>query len=87
MIALGARHLPESRDPGVTGTIDYLGALAGVVFLTGVTFVFIEGPVLGWSSPAVLAMTLASLAGLAAFLVRERRAATPMLPLSMFGAR
>jgi len=43
--------------------------------------------VLGWSSPAVLAMTLASLAGLAAFLVRERRAAAPMLPLSMFGAR
>jgi MFS family permease len=87
VIALGARHLPESRDPGVTGAIDYAGALAGVVFLTGVTFVFIEGPVLGWSSPAVLAMTLASLAGLAAFLVRERRAATPMLPLSMFGAR
>jgi EmrB/QacA subfamily drug resistance transporter len=87
VVALGARHLPESRDPGVTGAIDYAGALAGVVFLTGVTFVFIEAPVLGWSSPAVLAMTLASLAGLAAFLVRERRAAAPMLPLSMFGAR
>ncbi len=87
VIALGVRHLPESRDPSVTGAIDYPGALAGVVFLTGVTFVFIEAPVLGWSSPAVLAMTLASLAGLAAFLVRERRAAAPMLPLSMFGAR
>ncbi len=34
VVALGARHVPESRDPGATGTIDYPGALAGVVFLT-----------------------------------------------------
>ena len=87
VVALGARHLPESRDLSVTGTIDYAGALAGVVFLTGLTFAFIEAPVLGWSSPAVLAMILASVAGLAAFLAREHRAAAPMLPLSIFGQR
>ena len=68
---------------GATGAIDYAGALAGVVFLTGVTFAFIEAPVLGWSSPAVLAMTLAGVAGLAAFLAREHRAAAPMLPLTV----
>jgi EmrB/QacA subfamily drug resistance transporter len=87
VIALGARHIPESRDPSVTGKLDYAGALAGAVFLSGVTFAFIEAPALGWSSPAVLAMAFAGLAGLAAFLARERTAESPMLPLSIFQER
>ena len=87
MVALGARHVPESRDLGATGKIDYAGALAAVVFLTGITFAFIEAPAAGWSSPAVLAMTLAGVAGLAAFLIREHRAASPMVPLSIFADR
>jgi len=87
VVALGIRHVPESRDPRATGKIDYAGALAGVVFLTGITFAFIEAPALGRSSPAVLAMALVGVLGLAAFLVRERRAASPMLPLSIFAER
>ena len=87
VVALGMRHIPESRDPDVTGAIDYLGALAAVVFLAGTTFAFIEGPALGWSSPAVLAMALAGVVGLATFLIREHTAAAPMLPLSVFTSR
>ena len=87
VVVLGARHVPESRDLTVTGKIDYAGALAAVVFLTGITFAFIEAPTLGWSSPAVLTMTLAGVAGLAAFLAREHAAASPMLPLSIFRDR
>jgi EmrB/QacA subfamily drug resistance transporter len=87
VIALSARHVPESRDPSVTGKIDYAGALAAVVFLSGVTFAFIQAPTLGWSSPAVLSMAVAGAVGLAAFLVREHRAASPMLPLSIFRVR
>jgi EmrB/QacA subfamily drug resistance transporter len=87
VVALGARHVPESRDAGVTGTIDYAGALAAVVFLTGITFAFIEAPTLGWTSPVVLTMTAAAVVGLAAFLAREHRAASPMLPLPVFADR
>ena len=87
VVALGARHVPESRDPRATGKIDYAGALAGVVFLSGITFAFIEASTLGWTSPAVLTMALAGLVGLAAFLVRERHAAAPMLPLAIFRKR
>src|SRR5262245_16553442 len=88
VVALGLRHVPESRDPAAaTGRIDYAGALAAVVFLSGITFAFIEAPTLGWSSPSVLAMTLAGVAGLAAFLIREHTAAAPMLPLSIFADR
>src|SRR6266571_1086710 len=70
VVALCARHVPESLDPNATGKLDYAGALAAVVFLTGITFAFIEAPTLGWSSPAVLAMTAIGIVGLAAFLAR-----------------
>src|SRR5205823_6220563 len=66
VIVLAVRHVPESRDPAATGAIDIWGALAGVVFLSGVTFAFIEGPGLGWSSPAVLAAAVLGVAGLVA---------------------
>lgn len=87
VVGLGARHVPESRDVTTTGKIDYAGAVFAVVFLTGITFAFIEASAIGWSSPAVLTMTLIAVLGLAAFLARERRAATPMLPLSLFAER
>jgi EmrB/QacA subfamily drug resistance transporter len=87
VVALGKRHVPESRDPDATGRIDYAGAAAAVVFLTGITFAFIEAPTLGWSSPAVLTMVGLSVVGLAAFLARELTAAAPMLPLSVFTNR
>lgn len=87
VLAFGARHVPESRDPSAVGRLDRLGALAAVVFLTGVTFAFIEAPERGWSSPSVLAMAVASAAAAVAFVARERRASSPMLPLSIFRVR
>ena len=87
VVVLGGRHVPESHDPSATGKIDYLGAVTVAVFLSGITFAFIEAPVLGWSSPTVLTMTSLGVAGLAAFLAREWRAASPMLPLSIFAER
>jgi EmrB/QacA subfamily drug resistance transporter len=87
VIVLSVRHVPESRDPDAGGTTDYPGAAAVVVFLSGVTFAFIEAPALGWSSPAVLAMALAGVTGLGVFLAWERHTASPMLPLSIFAQR
>ncbi len=57
------------------------------MFLTGITFAFIQAPTLGWSSPTVLAMAVAGALGLAAFLVRDHTAASPMLPLGVFRER
>jgi EmrB/QacA subfamily drug resistance transporter len=87
VVMLGARHVPESRDPAVTGKLDTTGAAAAVMFLAGITFTFIEGPALGWSSPAVLATAVVTVAALAAFIFRERTAAAPMLPLAVFRSR
>ncbi|HTQ93218.1 MAG TPA: MFS transporter, partial [Streptosporangiaceae bacterium] len=74
VVTLGARHVPESRDPAVAGKLDTPGALTAVAFLAGLTFALIEGPTLGWSSPGVLALAAVGTAALAAFLVRERTA-------------
>ena len=87
VVALGAKHVPESHDPSAAGKPDYAGAVAAVVFLSGTTFAFIEAPAVGWASPTVLAMALLGVAGLVALLAREHRAAAPMLPLSIFRER
>jgi EmrB/QacA subfamily drug resistance transporter len=87
VVVFGARHVPESHDPNATGKIDYAGALFCVVLLTGLTFAFIEAPTLGWTAPSVLAMLIAGVLGLVAFLVRELRADSPMLPLGIFRVR
>jgi len=71
IVVLGARHVPESVDPAASGKLDSAGALAAVVFLVGITFTFIEGPTLGWSSPALLTMAAVAVAGLAAFVTRS----------------
>ena len=87
VIVLSTQHVPESRSPDAGGRTDYLGAAAMVVFLSGITFAFIEAPALGWSSPVVLTMASLGVIGLAVFLAWERRAASPMLPLSVFAQR
>ena len=87
VVALAARHVPESRAPRADGHLDFAGALATVVFLAGVTFAFIQAPTAGWASPVVIAMVAAGITGLIALLLRERAAASPMLPLRMFKAR
>jgi EmrB/QacA subfamily drug resistance transporter len=81
------RHVPESKDPDAGGRVDVPGAVLAVVGLAGVTFALIEGPTLGWGSPAVVAMLLTGVAGLVAFVVVERRSPAPMLPLAFFRIR
>ncbi|MCS3765451.1 MFS transporter [Bradyrhizobium centrosematis] len=64
--------------PGQLAAIGALGALAGAM---------IEGGALGWGHPAVIAGFAGSAILAALFIWRERRAAQPMLPLSLFGHR
>ena len=58
-----------------------------MLFLAGLTGGLIEGPVLGWSSPLVVACLVVAVASAPAFLAVEHRRADPMLPLSLFRVR
>jgi DHA2 family methylenomycin A resistance protein-like MFS transporter len=64
--------------PGQIAAIAALGCLAGAI---------IEGGSLGWGHPAVIAGFVASAILAVLFVLQERRAAQPMLPLSLFAHR
>jgi EmrB/QacA subfamily drug resistance transporter len=67
--------------------IDVPGAMLAAFGLAGVVFGLIEGERLGWTSPGILVSVLAGAAMLVAFVLYQRRAADPMLPLRLFQAR
>jgi EmrB/QacA subfamily drug resistance transporter len=87
VVAITARHVPESRDPEASGRIDVVGATLAAVGLAGLCYGLIEGPDLGWQSPViVLTLAIGALA-LGLFLVAETRVRHPMLPLAVFRSR
>ncbi|MBJ7458572.1 MAG: DHA2 family efflux MFS transporter permease subunit [Thermoleophilaceae bacterium] len=87
VVILALRHVPESRDESLEGSIDYAGAGLAVVALGAISWALIEGPARGFDEPTVLAGLTVGLLSVALFLVRERRAAEPMLPLELFRSR
>ena len=87
-IALIRTAIPVSvRPSGGRRRIDFAGAALCAGGLAGIAFALIEAPRLGWSNPGIDAGALAGVALLAGFLVRERLAPDPMLPLSLFRRR
>ena len=87
VLAITARHVPESRDPTSVARIDGIGAALAVVFLAGLTYGLIEAPTRGWSSPPVVASLAVAAVAAPAFLIVEHRRAHPMLPLGLFRSR
>ncbi|MGW1374613.1 MFS transporter [Streptomyces sp. NPDC002446] len=60
------------------------GHVLGLLALGSLSFALIEGPDLGWSAPLVLAAFAVAALAAAGFVVRERAARTPVLPVSLF---
>ncbi len=58
--------------------------LLGVVMLAALSFVLIQGPVYGWTSPAILASLALTVASLVLLVQRERHGAVPLLPRALF---
>jgi EmrB/QacA subfamily drug resistance transporter len=87
VLLLSVRHVPESHDPNASGHIDLPGAALATLALAGVTFALIEGPSLGWSAPAVIAMLAGGIVSGFAFVLVERSSPAPMLPFSVFRVR
>jgi EmrB/QacA subfamily drug resistance transporter len=81
------RRVPETRGARTGGRIDLFGAALITSALFGLCYGLIEGPGLGWSSPAVIGSIVSAIALLAGFVLWERRAADPLLPLNLFSSR
>lgn len=68
--------------------LDLLGTFALTASLVVLLVALLEGPMLwGWRDPITVSLLCAALVGLALFVVQERRAAEPVLPLELFGNR
>jgi Na+/melibiose symporter-like transporter len=77
----------RARGEGVARRVDWLGAGLCALGLAGPVFALIRQPAVGWGSPDVLIPLVAGVLMFAAFLVWERRAPNPMLPLGLFRRR
>jgi DHA2 family methylenomycin A resistance protein-like MFS transporter len=83
---LAARVLPRAGKR-VNGSFDPPGQLFGILALTLVTLGLIEGGAAGWGAPVPLVALGLFVPVATAFVVRERMASKPMLPLGLFGDR
>ncbi|TPX03186.1 MFS transporter, partial [Schumannella luteola] len=81
LAVLGQRDVRRSD-----ASIDLPGALLCAVGLGGIVFALIEQPRLGWD-PGVVIAGVAGVLAFAGFLVRQRFAARPMMPLGLFRIR
>lgn len=85
VLALTARHAPESRDTQATGRFDVPGAALTVLALGGATYALTAATE---ATSAVLVASWVVAAGAAVgFVVVERRTASPLVPLSLFTSR
>jgi EmrB/QacA subfamily drug resistance transporter len=86
-LALSRVAVPGRALSVASTRIDWPGAAMAAAGLAGVSFGFIEQPVLGWSDPAVWGALTAGVVLLASFIRFESRTPAPMLPLKLFGQR
>jgi EmrB/QacA subfamily drug resistance transporter len=73
------------RQPGAR--LDFTGAALCALGLAGITYGLIEQPMRGFSDPLVAGALIGGAALFAGFVIYERRASHPMLPLALFGRR
>ncbi|HWE09645.1 MAG TPA: DHA2 family efflux MFS transporter permease subunit, partial [Solirubrobacteraceae bacterium] len=85
LVPLAGLRLVESHGP--TQALDLPGLALGSTGLFGIIFGLIRSQSLGWGATQVLVSLAAGVALLVAFIVQERRTATPMLPLEFFARR
>ncbi|WP_226938923.1 MFS transporter [Janthinobacterium sp. FT14W] len=78
-----ARAMRESRDPQAQG-VDWPGALTFTGALSLLTYGLLQAPHSGWDSAASLGLLGGAALLLAVFIRVERRAARPMLDLTLF---
>lgn len=75
----------DHRRPGAR--VDILGAVLCAAGLGGIVFALIEQPNLGWASPVIWMPGIIGILAFSGFLVRQKTAREPMMPLDLFRAR
>ena len=87
VVAISARHVPETKSPGPVPKLDVKGAACISGALAGITYGLIAASSYGWGSVPVLVPLAAGLILLGLFVLVEDKEPNPMLPLGLFKAR
>ncbi|MFL6137080.1 MAG: MFS transporter [Frankiaceae bacterium] len=83
---LSARFMPVAGRDARDEPQDFAGQVLAATFLGGVALALTYGHQLGWGQPVPVAAMLVAAVALAAFVVRERTFAHPMLPADLLSA-
>ena len=86
-IALSLTFIPRDSPSGQSEKFDLVGAFTFMVGLVALLFALNQGHNLGWTSPLILELFIASLLTLSLFTWIELRVPAPMLDLSLFKRR
>jgi EmrB/QacA subfamily drug resistance transporter len=81
-VVIAQRWVPETSDPDAPAEFDLVGAALAAVALGGITYGLIE-----WGGPLAPWAGLVGIVTAVGFLLVERRARHPMMPLALFGDR
>lgn len=82
-MALAIKSVPESSDPKGR-RLDPIGQLLAILALAALSFVTIEGPHWGWSSPTILGLAAAFVVSGVLFVYRQRGRTGALVPLDIF---
>ena len=82
-VILAALTVPASKDPDAAAP-DIAGLVLSSATMALLVFTIIEAPAYGWAAARSLAGFAAAAVLFAAFIVREQRAAHPMLDVRLF---
>ena len=86
-VLLGAKVIPQDTCQTKLTGFDTTGAALVFTGLASLLYVVSEGETLGWTSPAILALSLVAVLSIAWFIVHELRLADPLLDLRLFRKR
>ncbi|MFI6347715.1 MFS transporter [Streptomyces sp. NPDC050560] len=82
-LAVGARVLPRERGAAGAGGADVLGAVLGTGGLVLLIYAIVKSDQYGWACAHTLGLGAVALLLLAGFVLRQARAARPLMPLRL----
>ena len=87
VVVISVWHVPESREDGPHGPLDWTGAALATVGLGALVYGLIESPRLGFANMLVKLTLIGGVLCFAGFVFHEARAKNPMVPLRLFRSK
>src|SRR4029453_10561504 len=84
---LAFRLIPADRRPDTQRSFDLAGALCASMGVTLLVFALVEGPSLGWASPAIVAAAAGGVIALGVLALVERSSPDPLVPPRLLANR